>query len=240
MLVTRPAEQAGPLADALRAAGAAPLLYPTIAVTEPPDWGPFDRAFAAARPGDWVVFTSPSAVRLAAARLRNRGQATSLPTLRIAAVGPGTAAALGAAGWPAEVVPDGGRRNQEGLAAALSGLAPGARVLFPRALEGRDELARQLSERGISVEVVPVSRTRPLALPPLPVFDAAIFASPSALRALLERWGTAALAGHLAVAIGPVTAGAMRGAGVEPAAVADDPTTEGVVNALRSAWRAVG
>jgi uroporphyrinogen-III synthase len=237
VLVTRPAEQAGPLADALRAAGATPVLYPTIEVSEPPDWAPFDAGFAAVRPGDWVVFTSPSAVRLAAERLRKTERSSALAALKVAAVGPGTAAALRAEGRSADLVPDAGQRNQEGLAEALSGLAPGTRVLFPRALDGRDELARRLAERQVAVQLVPVSQTRPRALDPPPGFDAAVFASPSAFRALVDRWGRAPLDGRACVAIGPVTAEAMRTAGVEPAAVAGDPTVAGVLVALLSVWR---
>lgn len=237
MLVTRPVEQAEPLVEALRAAGATPLLYPTIEVTEPPDWTPFDAGFGNARPGDWVVFTSPSAVRLAAERLRKTGQLPVLAGLKIAAVGPGTAAALLAEGRNADLVPGAGQRNQEGLAEALAELEPGTRVLFPRALEGRDELARRLAGRRVFVHVVPVSQTRARELGPLPAFDAAVFASPSALRALVDRWGTTALQARPCVAIGPVTAQAMGAAGVEPAAVAGDPTTEGVLQALMSVWR---
>ncbi len=236
VLVTRPAEQAGPLAAALREAGAIPLLYPTVTVGEPPDWAPFDAAFAGARPGDWVVFTSPSAVRLGAARLRQTGRFEAAASATIAAVGPGTAAALAAEGLTAAVVPAVGHRHQEGLAAAMGGVSAGTRVIFPRALGGRDVLEAQLTARGAAVQTVPVSQTRPCALPPLPDFDAAIFASPSALGALVDRWGAGALAGRVTVAIGPVTAAAMRAAGVTPAAVADDPTQDGVVRALRAAW----
>ncbi len=223
VLVTRPADQAGPLARALREAGATPLLYPTIEVTEPPDWGPFDRGFAATRAGDWLVFTSPSAVRLAFARLQRTGCRQAVAGLKIAAVGPGTASALAAEGLTADLVPQTGSRNQEGLASALGALLPGTRVLFPRALEGRDELARQLTARQVSVETVPVSQTRPCTLAPLPPFDAAIFASPSALRPLLDRWGADALRLGALVAIGPVTAQALREAGLAPAAVAANP-----------------
>lgn len=239
VLVTRPLDQARPLAEALRAAGATPLLYPTIEVTEPPDWTPFDAAFAAARPGDWVVFTSPSAVHLAAARLRRTASLATVAALSMAAVGPGTAAALASEGWHAAVVPGDGQRNQEGLAAALASLPPQTRVLFPRALEGRDELVRQLTQRQIQVQVVPVSETRRRAMGALPAFDAAIFASPSAFRALADQWGTASLTHRTTVAIGPVTAQAMRDAGVEPAAIAHEPTNAAVVQALRSA-RPVG
>ncbi len=238
VLVTRPAEQAGPLAAALQEAGATPLLYPTVTVVEPPDWAPFDAAFAAVRPGDWVVFTSPSAVRLAAARLRRIGRFAAVPSAAIAAVGPGTAAALAAEGLTAAVIPAAGQRHQEGLAAAMEGVGPGTRVIFPRALGGRDVLESQLTARGAAVLTVPVSQTRPCALPPLPDFDAAVFASPSALRALVDRWGAGALAGRVAVAIGPVTADAMRAAGLPPAAVAEDPTQDGVVRALAAAWGA--
>ncbi len=238
MLVTRPAEQAGPIAAALREAGATPLFYPTVTVGEPPDWSPFDGAFAALRPGDWVVFTSPSAVRLAAARLRRVGGFSAAAAATIAAVGPGTAAALDAEGLRAALVPPAGQRNQEGLAAALAGLGPGTRVVFPRALEGRDVLESHLAARGVAIRTVPVSQTRACVLPPLPEFDAAIFASPSALRPLLDRWGASCLAGRIAVAIGPVTAAALRAAGIVASAVADDPTQDGVVRALNTAWAA--
>jgi uroporphyrinogen-III synthase len=226
---------------ALRGAGAVPVAYPTVEVVPPPDWSPFDRAFASAAPGVWVVFTSPSAVRLAVARLRETQRLESLAAANIAAVGAGTARALEALGLRAAVVPAPDEQRQEGLAAALADLPADARVLFPRAVDGREHLREALASRGIAVEVLPVSRTVPLdPLPPLLPFDAALFASPSALRAFVARWTPRALADAPVVVIGPTTARQAAESGVPVAEVADTPSPEGLVAALARARRVAG
>ena len=99
--MTRPAAQAGPLSDALRAHGFDVVEQPLIEI-EPVSDEPIE-----VDGYDWVVVTSPNGAR-ELARRRRRG---ALP--RLAAIGPGTAAALRELGLPPDLVPR--VSTQEGL-----------------------------------------------------------------------------------------------------------------------------
>jgi len=242
VLVTRPqGDAAGPFAEALAAAGATPVLYPTIVVAAPPSWEPMDAAIDRARAGDygWAIFTSPSAVGFTLGRLTARGlTAQALAGVRLAAVGTETARALRAAGLDVALVPAADQQRQEGLLEALVAAlpppaAPGVRILFPQALGGRELVRDELARRGYAVDVVPVSRTiaRDLIEPP-PAFDVATFASPSALRAFVERLGGGRLAEARVAVIGPTTAAAAAVLGVRVDAMPSNPNVASLVQCL--------
>jgi len=247
VLITRAREQADAFAEALRAAGATPIVYPTIAVEPPPSWQALDDALERRAEYGWAVFTSPSAVAFTTARAAAIGiPARSLATMRIAAVGVETARALAAAGLTAAIVPGADAQRQEGLVdgimAALAeaqapadggGEAPPARILFPQAIGGRELLRDELARRGCVVDVVPVSQTIERELPePPPDFDVATFASPSALRAFVRAQGRERLGPAVVAAIGPTTADAAAALGVRVDVVPPSPSMRALVEAL--------
>jgi hydroxymethylbilane synthase len=160
---------------------------------------------AGLRPGDALAITS----RRAAAYL----DGTKPPAgVRIAAVGPATARALGELGLHVDVIGDGGARE---LASRLE-LAEGARVLFPCAEQARDELEGELGARGVAVERLELYRTVPVeGLELAPDVDARIYLSPSAVQAALAAERAAPASRALRLALGRTTAEALDEAGLE-------------------------
>lgn len=229
VLVTRPAEQANPWSEALAACGAIPVLYPTIAVHEPPSWVELDAALAALDQYEWIVFSSAAAVRHTLSRLA-KASIIGQNMRRIGAVGNETARCLRQAGIRVDVVPADSRGK--GLASALGHLAVGTRVLFPRAIGGNADLEQALLAQGCLVDVVAASQTLPVEfLGDLPSFDVATFASPSALRAFLSRHPVASLQNKPLVVIGPTTASEARNADLHPF-MAGTPSAEGLILAI--------
>lgn len=205
--MTRPRGQNGELAERLRALGHEVVECPLIAI-EPVDDGLIETTGY-----DWVVVTSRNGAELLAAR-----QTGELP--RVAAVGPGTAAALRERGIEPSLVP--AVSTQEGLLDELP--RPVGRVLLAAADDARPLLVQELG-----ADFRPLYRTR-LLRPDPPDGQLVVLASGSAARAY------AALDVDLpAVTIGPQTSAAARAAGVRIAAEAQTHDLDGLVAAVEDA-----
>ena len=205
--VTRAAGQADELALRLEAMGCEPVVWPLIAV-EPLDGGPVDP-----NPYDWVVVTSPNGAAELARRL-------TAPPRQLAAIGPGTAAALRGLGFDPNLVP--AESTQEGLLAEIP--RPAGSVLVAAA-----EGARRVIVEALDADFLPLYRTVELAPVDTPEVDVVLLASPSAARSLAR---TTARATPVVV-IGPQTAGAARELGLEVAAEAAAHDLNGLLAALR-------
>ncbi|HSM93293.1 MAG TPA: uroporphyrinogen-III synthase, partial [Anaeromyxobacteraceae bacterium] len=131
----------------------------------------------------------------------------------------------------------------EALAAEIASQVRGARVLLPRAAEGRPELPRGLAEAGAILTAPDAYRTLPApaeALRPLAGWiaggeiDAVTFASPSAVKAVTGALGAEreALRRVLLSAIGPTTATALRDQGLEVGAMPSEYTAPALAEAI--------
>src|SRR5262249_5086540 len=224
IVVTRP--EAKPLADALERLGAGGTLGPPIQIRPPEDRRALEDAVARLESYDWVVLTSVNGVSAVGA-----GLAGLTGRVRIAAVGPVTADAIRSHGIePAFVA----TRASEDIAGGLGHL-DGSRVLLPQADIADPRLAEELRGQGAEVEVVIAYRTVLVEPPmwgilPLRIADAVVLASGSACRSLAAAGGAGG--GALLVCIGPKTAKTAREVGLKVRLVADETTSDGIIQAL--------
>lgn len=158
VLITRPAGQGRALARRVQALGGRALLLPGVSLRPMPDAPAARAALRHALDGDMVVFTSPAAVRFAAALAPLEGPA------RVATVGRGTARALHHHGVDEVLVPA-ERQDSEGLLAhpAMADLR-GMRVAVVGAPGGRGVLQSGIREHGADMQRVHVYRRVPARL----------------------------------------------------------------------------
>ena len=230
VVVTRTRAQVSQLSVALRELGAVPIEVPVIEIDEPSDGGA-GLAAAAARLDtyDWVVLTSPNgASRLLAALPDARAFGSS----QVAAIGPGTAAALAAGNIRADLVPD--QFVAEALLDAFP-TGPG-RVLLARAEVARDVLPDGLRARGWEVDVVAAYRTVAAVVTDeqraaMRGADVITFTSSSTVERFLDAVGAEDLPPTVAC-IGPITAGTARKRGLTVDIEASVHTIDGLVSGL--------
>lgn len=242
VLVTRTRQQASALSARLRALGADAVELPTIQLAPPEDWTPLDSAITELSSYDWVVLTSANGVGRFWARLVNAGlDARALHGIRLAAIGPATAAELETHGLRADFLP--GEYVAEAVAAGL-GDVRGLRVLLPRADIARPALAHLLRESGAEVVEVAAYRTLRPEIDPDALRDllagitVVTFTSSSTVRNLAAMADDAGLelprvlSEVLVACIGPITAATARELGLVVDVTAGEYTIDGLVEAL--------
>jgi len=208
VIVTRAAEQIEPLAGRLEELGYEVVRCPLVELEAVgPDAVDLDGY-------DWAIVTSAYGARELAGRGRGRWP-------RVAAIGPGTAAALREHALEPSLVPR--VSTQEGLLAELP--RPAGRILFAGA-----ERARRLLVDELGADFVPLYRTRELRPQPPPDGDLVVLASSSAASAF------SALGVEVpAVTIGPETTRTAQGGGLAVVAEADPHDLDGLVAAVARA-----
>lgn len=250
VLVTRPRSGAASFSEKLRALGAEPIEFPTIAFAPPADGTPLDRALEELEKGayHWVIFTSATGVRFVWRRLPQTGHEAHVlfKGVNVAVIGPATARALEERGVHVDYVPE--QYVAEAIAAGLGDLV-GQRILLPRAEIARRALPEILRNRGATVDEVAAYRT--LSAPAAPEERAHIrdlllrgeigvvtFTSSSTVRSFLEAWEGEDPMNWLTntstriACIGPITARTARDGGLHVDIVAREHTVDGLIRAL--------
>jgi uroporphyrinogen III methyltransferase/synthase len=224
IVITRPEAQAEGFAKRLRAQGARVILFPVIRVGPPESWAELDAAICHLESYRWIIFTSANGVAFFFRRLRELGRdIRDLKGVRIATIGPATAAAIEALRIRVDLVPE--EFVSEGVVSAFAGEdLQGCRVLLPRAQEARDVIPEGLAKMGATVDVATTYRTvrsdreaaELLSFLGEGKVDAITFTSPSTVRHFLGIMGPDfRLPPRVRIAcIGPVTEAAARKAGL--------------------------
>jgi uroporphyrinogen III methyltransferase/synthase len=242
VVITRPEAQAAEMRELLRRQGARTIAFPTIRIVPPENQKALDEALKRLESYAWIIFTSANGVRFFFRRLRETGRdLRDLKGIRICTIGPATAATLEAMGIRVDLIPD--SYISEGVVRAFEKHdLKGRKILLPRAETSRDVIPEGLAGLGAVVDVVTVYRTvasdrKKEELEPLIAagkVDVITFTSPSTVTNFMDIMGKDfKLPPQIRIAcIGPVTAAAVKKAGLPVDIMREEFTIPGLVEAM--------
>ena len=246
--MTRAKEQSEDLLKRLLALGAIPICAPLIQFAPLEESVALDVALRNLDRFDWLFLTSQNALRFVLDRAKVLGLSLTerVGAIRVAAVAPVTAAAAEKAGLRVSYVAN--KHQGMGLAEELGPQLQGQRVFLPRSDRAGRELPDALRKSGAEVADVIAYRTLEThgrennlrGILRRGEMDAIVFYSPSAVHHFVDILGSEQIEIErdkaLFVAIGPVTAAALREAGVGRIVQAADTETGAVLEALSRAF----
>ncbi|MGC9200010.1 MAG: uroporphyrinogen-III synthase [Acidobacteriaceae bacterium] len=243
------------MADLLRAAGAEPVVIPTIELVEPNSLDPLDQAWERLATFHWLLFTSANAVEFLQRHLAGIGcmLCAGVPAgVKVAAIGAATARAVEAAGLRVDHVPRQAVAEslaEELLPYAVQSDGSPSRLLLLRAEEAREVLPDTLRAAGAEVTVAPVYRNV-IPVESLAAIrglfsarerwpDAIAFTSSSSVTNLLALLEAASLdlpQGVMRISIGPITSQTLRDVRLPPDGESAEASLAGLVAAVMEAW----
>lgn len=249
VVVTRTRRQAGALSRRLSDLGADVIELPTIRIADPVDKQTFAELVVDAHRYNWLIFTSPNGVKrffeaffAAYPDIRHIGGA------RIAAIGPGTVAALKEYGLAVDLVPE--KSVAEELLKAFVkerervGGIEHCTMLWVRGAQARDVLYKGLMAMGGIVDECIAYDTVPETDDPTGAqerlrregADVITFTSSSTVRHFMAL-NIPIPPQCRVVSIGPVTTATLKEYGITPAVTARKHDIEGLVEAVLGLFR---
>jgi uroporphyrinogen III methyltransferase/synthase len=250
IVVTRAREQASELSEQLAARGAEVLEIPAIKFAPPSRLVDLKDALLGLNAYDWLVFTSPNGVtKFFDYFFKAFDDLRDIGGVRIAAVGPGTAAKLKALHLRVDLMPEEALASKIVTAFAKYESIENLRICLLRAEVANPELPKALEERGAIVDDIAVYRTVAETEDVTGASaglrengaDWVTFTSSSTvehfnarfdLPALLKKFPQTKLA-----SLGPETSKAIQALGLTPTVEAGKHTIEGLVAAIASSVR---
>jgi len=247
-VVTRTREQASELSRQLLERGAEVLEIPTIKIIPPNHLEGIVEALGGINAYDWIVFTSPNGVSSFFEYFFKKFQdLREIGGLRIAAVGPVTAAKLKELHLQVDLMPEEyvATRIVDALAAFES--IENLRILLPRAEVANADLPKMLEDKGAIVDAIACYQTVPetedlAGAAGKMLADGAdwiSFTSSSTVENFHARFDLPALLKQFpqtrTASIGPETSKTLAALGITPSVEATPHTIGGLVKALESA-----
>ena len=240
IVVTRTRQQAGALSARLRSLGAEVTELPTIKIVPPENLMEFGELVRDSYQYDWVVFTSPNGVTaFFHLFFKLYDDARSLGSVRIAAIGPGTAKRVKDLHLAVDLQPE--ESVAERLVEAFQSheSVENLRFLLVRAANARDVLPKRLTQLGAIVDEAIAYRTVPETDDITGArrrftdegADLITFTSSSTVENFLAMklpWPK----GIKTASIGPITSGTMQQAGLEVDVEATQHDIDGLVEAI--------
>ncbi len=147
IVLTRSPEQASQSSAIFEKLGANVLLFPTIKIIPPKSWEEFDKSVKRLREFDYIIFTSPNAVKMFCRRCQELRVEADFQLIKVAAVGKITESLCIENNIPVHIIPY--KFTSKGIIKKLKEIdISGKRFFIPKSAITRDELKLGIEKIG--------------------------------------------------------------------------------------------